>query len=151
MSIQTKYACPRCKATLSDYSKKGFSIIHTDVGIPVISCLNCKGLIKTGHKPYSKMDRGERTGEVIKMTINVLMNALLFGFLIIGGIAGMIVNTVFFETDEFLNFPVMIISSLLIAVIRINTYRRWIKFCDSYAIENGYSIEADKYNQHPDW
>ena len=56
MSIRIQYSCPNCKYVLSGYSKKGFSELHTGIGLPIIICPRCSFEIASGLKPWSTMN-----------------------------------------------------------------------------------------------
>lgn len=151
MSIRTKFSCPYCRLTFSDYSKKGFKSLHTSIGIPFMNCSNCQKSISTGHQPFQNMSNFMKSFEILKISLNILIATLLGGMLfgmILGGLFSYLMNL---ENDSFFYCVIFgLLSFLALVVLHMNSYIKWSKFVSKHIDENGDSILSNLY-KHPDW
>lgn len=149
MSIQTQYSCPNCGRSISAYSKKGITLLHSNIGIPFLKCAWCESLIKTGHSPFNRMNIFWKSVEILKITLTIIINTLLAG-LLIGFMLGWLFNEVFLEINEPINFYIISIVALFAISKSIFSYLTWSKRVTKYVITEGEIISSSAY-EHPDW
>lgn len=149
MSVQIQYSCPQCGNTISSYSKKGFQLLHTNIGIPNLKCVVCSTLIRTNHKAFSEMSIVWKTIEIIKISITIIIIAGLFGT-IIGFLFGWLFNEYILGIDSKFNIYIMSLVILSIIVLKVHTYVSWTKKTKQYIDTHGDSISSSSY-EHPDW
>lgn len=149
MSIRTQYNCPKCRHVISAYSKKGFELLHTNIGIPYLKCVNCSTLIKTNHSPYNQMTQSDKVIEWIKIFLHTSIYSLLFG--VIGGLfIGWGINKYLLNSTEIFNFLVIVCVIALLFIRLLVLYMKWIKATNNYDLSKQNSIDSNLYN-HPDW
>jgi len=151
MSIKTKYSCGHCGRTISGYSKKGIQSLHTSIGIPKLKCVRCGNQIETGHKPFQDMSNAEKSWEIIKTSLNILIYSVIFGGLI-GFLLGGAINEYILgiEKGVFFNYYVISFTVLGIIALQVPTYIKWAKRVSLRVELDGDSCESSSYN-HPDW
>jgi hypothetical protein len=149
MSIRIGYSCPRCGNEISSQSKKGFTSLHTSVGIPLLACSKCNALIKTNHKPLEQLSRFDQILEWVKISLNILIIALIFGGMI-GAMLGMAFNHFILKSTEPVNLYVVGLTIICLFYFKLNTYKKWFKKTSEFVNGNGDTISSDKY-EHPDW
>ena len=159
MSTQIKYSCPKCNYILSDYSKKGFPILHSGIGLPYLICSNCGFNIFTKLKPWSDMGTFKKIIEIIKTSLNILIICSIFGGLFMGGGMFLLVGKSypFFETHteggRFNNLLMWFaIGTLLLSMFKFRGYRKYHIWVEKQKINKVNAISLHKFLEHyPDW
>ncbi len=164
MSRLIQYSCPNCNHIISGYSKRGFTQLHTGVGLPVIVCKKCTTEISSGLEPFSKMDSNKKIGEIQKTSINIIVISLLFGIFLGGAVMyffqynGYSIHSIpFIDTSTEKGrltgiLLIWIISSLPLAIYRIYIYKKYYNWVEKQNDLGNVKIKSDEFNErYPDW
>lgn len=149
MSIRTSYSCPSCGCIISPLNKKGFELLHTNIGIPIIKCTRCGQGIRSGHKPYSQMNGFFKIIECTKIFLNISVYSILFG-LLIGFVLGFAFNEYILKTKDAFNFYIIGITILVCYWLMTPRYFAWSKKVEDHIKTKGEIINSNLY-EHPDW
>lgn len=162
MSTRIKYSCPNCTYVISDYSKKGFPVLHTGIGMPTIICSKCSCEIKTGLQPWSMMTRKKQIIEIFKTTLNVFIICSIFGGLFLGMGLFYLARKIDFHTPLFDSTTssgsfkevifYLIIGTLLLGYYKYKGYSKYSRWVEDQLRINRNIIPTDEFKDHyPDW
>ena len=158
MSYRIKYSCPKCNNVFSDYSKKGFSSLHTGIGLPYYTCNNCFSDIPSGLKPWSEMNSIKKTIELLKISLGILIVSSIFGGFFIGG--GLFMGfdgsgpfTTSTESGRGSNLLFwFVIGTLILSLYKCIPYIRYYLWVENQKRNNRNTIPINEFKEnYPDW
>jgi hypothetical protein len=151
MSNQIQYRCPHCNNILSDYSKKGFELLHTKIGLPFFTCDHCSNDISTGMKSFSSMSNFEKTRETLKISLNIILISLIFGGLMIGVFCFQFIGGPFDNVIPDLLFC-FFMGFLIVGFIKYLPYRKYNKWVEKMTNQGETKISISIFRKkYPDW
>jgi len=143
LSTRTKYTCPKCNYTLSDYSKKGYQSLHTGIGLEYIICDNCSFNISSGLKPWSEMNSLKKLKELLKTGLNIFIISIVV-FIILVPIS------IFSKNSN--PFLWIVIGLLIFYLYKLIIYIRYYRWVEKQKQNGRNTIPVNEFRQkYPDW